>query len=116
MAEKNYGLRLTVAGAPNTPHSVGQVPGLFRPDIPTPVGGPGELDLKFARELDADRSVPLELVDVKNVEKARTTAGDDLQQARGGILDAAGQRLADRERAKDEATNVKAAEANGGQG
>ena len=113
MAEKNYGLRLTVAGAPNTPHTVGQVPGLFRPDIPTPVGGPGELDLKFARELDADKSIPLELVEVKAVDKARKQAGDDLQQARGGILDAAGRSLADKERAKDEAKLVKAAE-NGG--
>ena len=64
MADKRYGLRLTLGGAPNTPHLVPGLPGYFRPDVPTPVGGDGELTLEAAREVSKSNS-PVELVELK---------------------------------------------------
>lgn len=54
-------LRLTLGGAPNMPQQIPGVPGLYRPDRPTPVDGPGEVSLDEARQLDKDPGVPLEL-------------------------------------------------------
>jgi hypothetical protein len=62
---KNYGLRLTLGGAPAVPHTVPGVPGFFRPDEPTPVGDDHPVSLVWARELDKDESVELELVELK---------------------------------------------------
>jgi hypothetical protein len=116
MADKTYGLRLTPAGAfASTPYFFGpvpgkgdeppiEVPGLYRVDPPTPVGGPGELPLDVAKSFAANDRIPLELIEIPKtkVESTREQAAKDKQEARGGIIDAAGQRLADRERAKDE--------------
>lgn len=176
MADKTYGLCLTLGNAPNTPHQIGtvpavepepdlmtaeearelagkaldaalskrglstegkadekrerlaeavpvdspgqpsiDVPGLYRPNGPTPVGGPGELPLDVARGFDRDERIPLELVEISaaEVDDAREQAAVDKQDARGGIIDAAGQKLADRERAKDEAAALAAV---GGEG
>lgn len=68
MADKRQGLRLTLPGAPDTPHTVPGVPGLFHPSQPTPVGGVGELTIEAAKELAADEGCPLELVDIPEAE------------------------------------------------
>lgn len=48
---KRYGLLLNLGGAPNAPHTIPGWPGLFRPDVPTPVGGAGDrLTLEEAKE------------------------------------------------------------------
>lgn len=63
-------LLLTLGGAPTSPHSVTGAPGFFRPDRPTPVGGPGEATLSQAKQLDDDPGVPLKLVRVAASEVA----------------------------------------------
>lgn len=87
---KRYGLRLTVGGAPAVPHQIPGVPGLYRPDKPTPVGADGELPLDRARELAADPSVHLELVPIAagDVEELSAAAADALEAARGGVAQA----------------------------
>lgn len=81
------GLRLTLGGAPASPHVVQGVPGLYRPDAPTPVGGEGELSLEEAKRLDADAGVPLELVTIKKAdeEAVRARVAADLDATRSGI-------------------------------
>jgi hypothetical protein len=88
MAEA-YGLRLTLGGAPDEPHAVEGVPGLFRPSVPTPVGGEGELSLEEAQKADANPSVPLELVKIAEADlaKVREAFGSALEAARGGIAE-----------------------------
>lgn len=67
-AKKPKGLVLTLGGAPNTPHFIPGVSGLFRPDIPTPVGlAVSEAE---AKKLDSDPSMPLALVDIDDLEAA----------------------------------------------
>lgn len=64
MAEKKqYGLRLTLGGAPNTPHVI---PGLgyVQVDPPAPVGGPGEPSLERARRAAEDPGCSVELVEL----------------------------------------------------
>lgn len=74
---KHYGLRLTLPGAPTGPehpgHHVMGVPGAYWPDRPTPVGGPGEISLDKARELDRGH-VDLELVEMTAAEYATRQA------------------------------------------
>jgi hypothetical protein len=84
------GLRLTLGGAPAVPHVVAGVPGLFRPDVGTPVGGDGEIPLDEAERLAADESIPLELVDLENEQRARDQQAADLEAARAGIAAAVG--------------------------
>lgn len=75
----NYGLRLTLGGAAHHPHVVDGVRGLYQPDVPTPVGVPGAVSLEQAREIDANPSIPLELIDIadeqvdKLVEQSKQT-------------------------------------------
>jgi hypothetical protein len=78
------GLRLTLGGAPATPHVVPGV-GIFRPDIGTPVGGEGELTLAEAKKLAADESIPLELVDLEDEAAAREQVQADLAALRQAI-------------------------------
>jgi hypothetical protein len=61
---KTYGLRLTLPGAPATPHTIPGVPGLYRPDVPTPVGDGTPVPLDRAREIAADPATYLELVEI----------------------------------------------------
>lgn len=84
-----YGLMLDLGGAPNTPHWVPGVAGLFRPDVATVVGGPGEVTLDRAREVDADPGVPLKLVKVPagEVKALRERAQAEHQAHRGGVID-----------------------------
>lgn len=65
------GLILDLGGAPSTPHVIPGVPGLWHPDRPTPVGGPGELPPEEARRLDADPGTHLRLVDIPDGDLAR---------------------------------------------
>ena len=134
MAEsKTYGLRLTLGGAPDTPHIIGtvpavrndkgevvqpgaEVPGHYRPSTPTPVGGPGELSLDVARDLDKDERIPLELVEIpkSKVSSAREQSEQDRAEARAGVLDAAADNVAaERQRASNETAALAAP--NGGQ-
>lgn len=83
------GLRLTLPGAPDVPHFVPGVQGMYSPSTPTPVGGDGELSLDEAKRLDADKSVPLELVDVTDPDGARDTASGWLDEARQAVTIAA---------------------------
>jgi hypothetical protein len=110
---KSKGLRLNVGGAPDVAHTIPGVPGTFRPNIPTPVGGPGEIDEALARRLHDDKAVPLELVDIPKakVDEARETASQDLLEARQGLLDSRKARqLAGREqdRAAEQAASINA--------
>lgn len=81
-------LVLDLGGAPTAPHWVPGVPGLFYPDLPTIVGGPGEVTLERAREVDSDPGMPLKLVDVPadDVAALRKRARSDHQAHRGGVL------------------------------
>jgi hypothetical protein len=66
---KPKGLILTLEGAPNTPHVVEGVPGLYRPDVPTPIGE--TVGFEQAKKYDADESVPLKIVEIKDAELAK---------------------------------------------
>jgi hypothetical protein len=65
-------LRLTLGGAPNTWHTVDGLPGHFHPQIPAPVGGPGECPLEAA-QLYADMpGAPVELCDLAPAQAQET--------------------------------------------
>jgi hypothetical protein len=78
-------LRLTLPGAPMTPHHMPGLAGLYRPDVPTPVGGAGELPLEAAVRASMNPSLHVELVDCKNPERAREQNAADRTAARDGI-------------------------------
>jgi hypothetical protein len=80
-----FGLRLTVGGAPDTPHVIPTIPGVYRPGAPAPVGGPGELDLAEARRLAADDSVPLELVEVPDPDAEREWVAEARAHSRAAV-------------------------------
>lgn len=82
-SKTRYGLVLDLPGAPETPHVIPGVAGYYRPNIPTPVGGDGELTLDAAKELDKG-SEHLRLVEIapKDVEAAEKVAADTLKEAR----------------------------------
>lgn len=79
-ASKQQGLILTLEGAPNTPHLVTGVPGLYRPNIPTPIGE--VMTLAEAKRISDDESIPLDLVEVKNESAARDAASEALAASR----------------------------------
>lgn len=89
MASKIKGLRLTVGGAPNTPHIVPGLPGLYYPHKATPVGGPGEATEEQAKEATKGRGSAVELVDMtaKEVDEARESLAEVREAARKGILE-----------------------------
>lgn len=82
---KNPALRLTLPGAPRTPHHMPGLAGLYRPDVPTPVGGDGELPLDAAVRASMNPALHVELVDCKNPDRAREQNRADVQAAREGI-------------------------------
>jgi hypothetical protein len=55
------GLRFTLPGAPNVPHTVRGHRGRYWPNKLTPVGGPGEVGLELAKASDKDPGIPLSL-------------------------------------------------------
>lgn len=71
------------------PYELVAVPGFYRPDIPTPVGGQGQCDLETAKELDADPNCPLKLVEIEpeELEAAEQTARDTHAQVQAGIAE-----------------------------
>lgn len=91
MAAKNYALRNSLEGAPNTPHTIAGVPGFFRYDPPTPVGEGCPVSLERARELDKDKGCPLELVELseKDLTAATEAAEADVDASRRNLREAA---------------------------
>lgn len=89
MATKEKGLRLTVGGAPNTPHIVPGLPGFYYPHKATPVGGPGEATLEQAKEAAKGRGAAVELVEMsqKEVDDAREALAEVSEAARKGVLE-----------------------------
>lgn len=87
--KKAYGLVLDLGGAPNSPHEVPNVYGTFRPDRPTPVGGPGEPTLAQARELSANEGVHLKLVEINpgDVQSLRAAAAADRMAHSRGVTE-----------------------------
>lgn len=83
---KRLGLRLTLPGAPNTPHTLSGLPGHYRPDIPTPVGGDGEITLELAQQFADDEGAPVELVEIKDVKAAEELADATTKEARKGSI------------------------------
>ncbi len=89
--DPEHGLRLTLPGAPDTPHVVPGVPGLYRPDTPTPIGRDSDpVTLDQAKALDADQGVPLGLVDMTAAEAAaaRVALASHLNESRAALTDA----------------------------
>jgi hypothetical protein len=113
LASKRQGLRLSLPGAPNTPHTVPGLPGYFYPDAPTPVGEPGELSIQAAKEFDKDPGCPLELVDIKasEIDDAVELAAETIAEGQKGIVAAQqrGFKGAEAARAKDEHDSTKEA-------
>lgn len=105
---KGLALRLTLGGAPSTPHTITGLPGLYRAGELTPVGGAGEPSEEQAREADSKRGTPVELVEVTAAEldKARERHQDDVAHARDGLIAArkAGPSGAEVEQVNDERT------------
>jgi hypothetical protein len=81
---KPMGLRLTLGGAPDTPHTVAGLPGLYRPGAPTPVGGPGEATLEQAQAAHDAAGVPVELVEIPSgdLDRLRGEQTEQRQAAR----------------------------------
>lgn len=104
---KQYGLKLTLGGAPNTPHilpAVGDqpgVPGFYRPDQATPVGGPGECSLERAQAADADPNCPVELVELTDSEATKLRGATATTKAAAKTA-AKQNRKVEPDRAKDE--------------
>lgn len=82
---RQIGLRLTLGGAPNELHTVTGLSGLYRPDRPTPVGGPGEPTVEQARKAAKGPDAVVEVVDLSDgdVEELRALADHDRERARG---------------------------------
>lgn len=85
-AGKPKGLLLDFPGAPCAPHVVGALPGVYRPDRPTPVGGVGEPSLEQAKAADADPGCPVKLVDIDpgDLDALRVGAASDRAAGREG--------------------------------
>lgn len=86
-AAKHYGLQLTLGNAPNTPHTIDGVHGLFRPNVPCPVDVPGTVSLETAKALDKDARVALKLVELTKDEFDAAVAqrSADMQTARSSL-------------------------------
>ena len=81
-------LVLTLGGAPAAAHRVEDLPGYYRPDTPTPVGGPGEASVEQAQVLHAAPGAPVALVYLtdKQLDDARARSAQDVLAARNGLL------------------------------
>jgi hypothetical protein len=84
---KPLGLILTLPGAPVTPHTIVGVRGLYRSDVPTPIGGSGELTLEEAKTA-IDNGAPVALVNIaaKDVDAVRAQVEADISAARTGAI------------------------------
>ena len=81
---KRYGLRLTLPGAPNTPHMIAGLNGYYWPTMATPVGEAGELPLEIARKAAKDPGVYLELVEMTDAEATSAKDAIDAFRAENG--------------------------------
>lgn len=112
-ASKRHGIRLVLGGAPNTPHTLAGLRGFYRPDIPTPVGQPGDVieSLDEAKKIAAERKDALELVEIPAAEVAAAEAQikEDLEAGRNGVAAARrdGRASDDSSRFADERNAVK---------
>lgn len=79
MASKKQGLILTLEGAPNTPHIVEGVAGLYRPNIPTPLGAITDAE---AKRIDSDPAIPLALAPIDDERDAANAAESALSDSR----------------------------------
>lgn len=71
---KSYGLRLVLPGAAeNTGYTLAGLPGIYRTDEPTPVGGEGEPTLEQARAAAKGDDAPVKLEEIgpRKVEQLR---------------------------------------------
>lgn len=114
MAQKNYGLRLKLGGAPDTPHVISGVPGLYWPSAPTPVGGPGDaVTDEDAKRYSAQEGIPLELIEFpaseRQMHEERIAAA--MEEAMTGIASARrdGPEGNEADRINDQITAVKTA-------
>jgi hypothetical protein len=82
MAGSEKALRLTLGGAPNTWHTLGEHPGLYHPTIPTLLRLVGR-DEEWAQALHDDEGCPVEVVSV---------AAKDAPAAEDAFLEACGER------------------------
>lgn len=112
-ASKRHGIRLILGGAPNTPHTLAGLRGFYRPDIPTPVGQPGDVieDLDEAKKAVAERKDAIQLVEIPSgdVAAAEAQVAADLEAGRNGVADARrdGRASDDSSRFSDERNAVK---------
>lgn len=85
MSKTTVGLILTLGGAPCSPHRVGNLPGMYRPDRPTPTGGPGECTASQAIAANEDPGCPVALVQIPNhdVQRLRLLLDNDVRAERG---------------------------------
>lgn len=112
-ATKRHGIRLIVGGAPNSPHTLAGLRGFYRPDIPTPVGQPGDVieDLDEAKKAVAARKDAIELVEISadQVAAAEGQIESDLEAGANGLVAARkdGRASDDSSRFADERNAVK---------
>jgi hypothetical protein len=115
---KRHGLRLTLGGAPATPHTLAGFRGYYRPDVPTPVGRPGDVieDIAEAKELAAKCADVVELVEIpqSQVQRAEAQAAADVEDGADGLAAARrdGRASDDTSRFADERDAVKKEESN----
>lgn len=69
-AKRVAALRLTLGGAPHTPHFVWGLPGYYFTDTPTPVGGEGECPVEAAEWAHKQAGCAVELVYISPDEAA----------------------------------------------
>lgn len=100
-------LRLTLPGAPIVWHFIPGTPGLFHPEIPTPIDSLG-LTVEEAEAIDKNET-HLELVDVTPAEEKR--ANEALAVASGDALGGVRAALKHRETAEERDRIVAAADA-----
>lgn len=87
-AATHAALVLTLGGAPSSPHRLADAPGYYRPDQPTPVGGPGEPTLEHAKQLAAAPGAPVQLVYLtdRQQHEARGRHAQDIADARAAVV------------------------------
>jgi hypothetical protein len=112
-SSKRHGVRLIIGGAPDTPHTISGLRGYFRPDVPTPVGKPGDVieDLDEAKKAVEARKDALELVEISagEVAAAEAQVEADLDAGQKGLIAARadGRAADDTSRFTDERNAVK---------
>lgn len=88
-SKKVKGLRLTLGGAPDSPHQIPGLAGYYLPSRVTPVGGPGETPLEVAEEFAGRKEPSVELVEISEAQadKEREFQAELVVRGRHGVLD-----------------------------